>query len=60
MTPEREEAMRDVISWLRAAPKVSYMAHNTVNGVGLAKRERPMYANELADELERQVLDGTA
>ncbi len=51
--------MKEIVIWLRDAPKIQYMAHSG-NGVGLAPRTRSMTTNEAADELERQIEDGTA
>lgn len=52
--------MCEIVEWLRAAPRVSHMAHSATNGVGLARRTREMTVREVADELERQIKAGTA
>ena len=57
---QRMAIMQEVVDWLREAPDIEYMGHSATNGVGLAKRSRPMSAHEAADELQRQVEAGTA
>jgi hypothetical protein len=55
---ERMGVMREVVEWLRAAPRVKYWAPG--GPVGLHEAERRMYVDEAARELERQIEDGTA
>jgi hypothetical protein len=55
---ERTGVMRDIVEWLKDAPRIKYWAHG--GPTGLVQRERRMYVDEAARELERQIEDGTA